>query len=68
MTLKISAATGQPVDMSTDTMRVNFVEKARLGIEGARANQDPDLARRLQAAMDIMLRHQGYAPSVDARA
>jgi len=41
MTMKISVATGQPVDMATDTTRINFVEKARLGIEGARSNNDP---------------------------
>lgn len=38
MTMKISVATGKPVDMSTDTARINFVEKARLGIEGARSS------------------------------
>lgn len=59
MTMKVSVATGQPVDMATDTTRINFVEKARLGIEGARSNNDPDLAKRLQAAIDVMLKQQG---------
>lgn len=59
MTMKISVASGQPVDMATDTTRINFVEKARLGIEGARSNSDPDLAKRLQAAIEVMLRQQG---------
>ena len=59
MTMKISVATGQPVDMSTDATRINFIEKARLGIEGARSNNDPDLAKRLQAAIEVMLRQQG---------
>jgi len=68
MTMKISVATGQPVDMSTDTARINFVEKARLGIEGARSNNDPDLAKRLQAAIEVMLRQQGQALGVDTRA
>lgn len=68
MTMKISVATGQPVDMATDTTRINFVEKARLGIEGARSNNDPDLAKRLQAAIEIMRRQQGQALGVDARA
>lgn len=68
MTMKISVATGQPVDMSTDTTRINFVEKARLGIEGARSNNDPDLAKRLQAAIEVMLRQQGQALGVDTRA
>ena len=68
MTMKISAATGQPVDMATDTTRINFVEKARLGIEGARSNNDPDLAQRLQAAIEVMRKHQRLALGVDSRA
>lgn len=68
MTMKISVATGQPVDMDTDTTRINFVEKARLGIEGARSNNDPDLAKRLQAAIEVMRRQQGQPLGVDTRA
>lgn len=58
MTMKISVTTGQPADMATDTTRINFVEKARLGLEAARANYDPDLAERLQTALEIMRRQQ----------
>lgn len=68
MTMKVSVATGQSVDMATDTTRINFVEKARLGIEGARSNNDPDLAKRLQAAIEVMLKQQGHALGVAARA
>ena len=68
MTMKISVATGQPVDMVRDTTRINFVEKARLGIEGARSNNDPDLAKRLQAAIEVMRKQQGLALGVDTRA
>lgn len=68
MTIKISAATGQPVDMATDTTRIDFIEKTRLGIEGARSNNDPDLVKRLQAAMEVMRRQQGQALGVDTRA
>lgn len=68
MTMKISVATGQPVDMATDTTRINFIEKARLGIEGALSRNDPDLAKRLQAAIEVMHRQQGQAISVDTRA
>ncbi|MBY0409070.1 MAG: hypothetical protein K2Q97_02840 [Burkholderiaceae bacterium] len=68
MTMKISVATGQPVDMATDTTRINFVEKAGWGIEGARSNNDPDLAKRLQAAIEVMRRYQGEALGVDTRA
>ena len=42
---------------ATDTTRINFVEKARLGIEGARSNNDPDLAKMLQAAIEVT--HRG---------
>lgn len=68
MTMKISVATGQPVDMATDTTRINFVEKARLGIEGALSNNDPDLAKMLQAAIEVMLRQQGQVLGLDTRA
>jgi hypothetical protein len=56
MTMKISVATGQPVDMATDTTRINFIEKASLGIEGARSRNDFDLIKRLQSAIDTMNR------------
>lgn len=68
MTLKISAATGQPVDMATDSSRVNFVEKARLGLEAALLRKDADSARSLQTALDIMQREQGQAIGVHAQA
>lgn len=68
MTMKVSVATGQPADMATDATRINFLEKARLGIEGARANNDPALAKRLQAAIEVMRRQQGQAFGVYARA
>lgn len=68
MTMKISVATGQPVDMAADTTRINFVENARLGMEGARSNNDPDLAKRLQAAIEVMRKSQGQALDVEKRA
>ncbi len=68
MTMKISVATGQPIDMETDTTRINFMEKARLGIEGALSRNDLDLAKGLQAAIDIMNRQQGQTIGVDTRA
>lgn len=68
MTVKISAATGQPVDMASDGTRVNFIEKARLGIDGALSRNDADLAKRLQLALDIMHRTQGQTIGVDVRA
>ena len=65
MTMKISVATGQPVDMATDTTRINFTEKARLGIAGAVSRNDPDAAKRLQAALDTMLKNQGRVFGMD---
>lgn len=67
MTMKISVETGQPVDMATDTTRINFIEKARLGIEGARSLNHQKLAERLQRAMDRMHRSQGQAIGGDVR-
>lgn len=67
MTMKISVATGQPVDIATDTNRINFIEKARLGIEGARSLNDQKLAERLQRAIDKMHRSQGQAIGGDVR-
>lgn len=58
MTMKVSVATGQPVDMAVDTRRVNYIEKARSGIEWAQHNHDADLAKQLQNAIDIMYRNQ----------
>jgi hypothetical protein len=56
MTVKISVATGQAVDMATDDTRIDFIERARLGIEAAMSRNDPDSAGRLRAAMEIMRR------------
>jgi hypothetical protein len=67
MTMKISVETGQPVDMATDTTRINFIEKARLGIEGAQSLNDQKLAERLQRAIDKMHRSQGQAIGGDER-
>ena len=68
MTMKISVATGKPVDMAADATRINFIEKARLGIEDALSRNDPDLAKRLQVAIDVMHRKQGQAIGIDVHA
>lgn len=60
MTMKVAVAAGpQPAEMATDTTRINFIEKARLGIEGALSRHDQDLADRLKNALDLMRREQG---------
>lgn len=55
MTMKISAATGEPVDMATDTAPINFTEKARQGIEFFQSHFDYAAADALQTALDRML-------------
>lgn len=67
MTMKTAVETGQSVDMATDTTRIDFIEKTRLGIEGARSLNDQKLAERLQRAMDKMHRSQGQAIGGDER-
>lgn len=59
MTMNIPVAAGQPAAMAADATRTDYLEKARLGIEGALSRGDRDLARRLQAALDTMHRIQG---------
>ncbi|WP_028580867.1 hypothetical protein [Desulfogranum japonicum] len=69
MTIKIPVAAGQqPVDMATDTSRINFIEKARLGIEGALSRNDQDLADKLQMAIELMHTAQGKTIGVNERA
>ncbi|MGE3708245.1 MAG: hypothetical protein AB7G35_01125 [Hyphomicrobiaceae bacterium] len=58
MTVKISVATGQPVEMATDATRIDFTEKARQGIEFALSRFDYAAAERLQNALGTMLRSQ----------
>ena len=55
MTIKFDAATGQMVDMQTDTTRHNFLATARDGLAGALWRHDQPAADRLQRAIDIML-------------
>ncbi len=57
MTMKVAVAAGpQSSEMAADTTRINFIEKARLGIEGALSRNDQDLANRLTMAIDLMRR------------
>ena len=58
MTLKISAETGESVDMATDNSRIDFTEKARQGLEFYQAHFDYASADRLQTALDRMLGRQ----------
>lgn len=64
MTVKLSAATGQPVEMATDTTRIDFTEKARQGIEFYTSLFDYAAVERLQDALDTMQRSQGLDPRI----
>lgn len=68
MTFRIDAATGQPVDMASDSTPVNFVDRATQGIAGALSRGDQDGAARLQAALAAMQRFQGQVTGVDISA
>lgn len=68
MTLKMSALTGEPVDMATDSERINFMDRARQGIEGALWFHDLDFAERLQTALDQMQQLQGQVLGLDTLA
>lgn len=60
MTMKMPVAAGQqPTDMAMDTTRINFIEKARSGIEGALSRNDQDLADRLEMAIELLHKGQG---------
>jgi hypothetical protein len=65
MTLKMSAATFRPVDMATDHERINFVQKAQLGIEWADAHGFRDQAAYLRHALGIMQRVEAQSPMLD---
>ena len=68
MTLKISAVTNEPVDMATDTSRIDFIEKAFAGIERAMLDNDLETAESLKYARDLMLMNQGKDLGVDTLA
>ncbi len=69
MTIKIPVAAGQqPIDMATDTTRINFIEKARSGIEGALSRNDQDLADRLKMTIELMHKGQGNRIGVNETA
>lgn len=55
MTLEVSVATGEPVDMATDNSRIDFTEKARQGIEFYQLHFDYAAADAMQDALDRML-------------
>ena len=67
MTMKISVADGAEVAVAGDHERIDFTAKARQGIEGALLRNDPEAAKRLQTAWDVLLKNQGQTIGVDVR-
>jgi hypothetical protein len=65
MTVKLSAATGQSVDMATDTERHNFVDRMQQGIAGAHWRHDSREAERLEGALAWMLGSAGAPEPLD---
>ncbi len=68
MTMKISVDTFESVDMATDTMPINFFQKARDGIEGAKSHHDEAGLKMLESALRIMQQRQGQTIGVEVRA
>jgi hypothetical protein len=64
MTLKIPVGGTTEIPAAGDHERINFMERARSGIEGALWNHDLETATRLRATMAIMLKKQGQALDV----
>lgn len=64
LTVKISAS-GEHVDMATDTERYNFVDRIRQGIAGANWRRDAREAARLEAARAWMLGSAGEPEPLD---
>lgn len=68
MTIKIRVSDNQIIPAEGDHERINFMEQARLGIEGARSRNDQVTLTMLQSAMHIMQSHQGQTIGVHTRA
>ncbi|MFJ2992436.1 hypothetical protein [Pandoraea sp. NPDC087047] len=68
MTMKIPVDGSPEIPAENDPERINFAQRARQGIAGALALNDPMNARRLQSALDIMTRLQGQTVGISTRA
>jgi hypothetical protein len=68
MTLRMSAATFQPVDMATDAERINFLDKAQRGIQWAEQHGQRDQTAYLRHAVAIMQRVGAQATTLDVLA
>jgi hypothetical protein len=67
MTLKMPVGGGTEIPAG-DRERINFMDRARSGIEGALWRNDPEQATRLRAALEILRKNQGQPFGVQSRA
>jgi hypothetical protein len=56
MTAKVRVSDGEIVPAIGDNERIDFIQRAGVGIEGAISRSDGKLAARWQAALNVMLR------------
>ncbi|WP_300757944.1 hypothetical protein [Janthinobacterium sp.] len=68
MTMKVPVGGGAEIPAAGDSERINFMQRARLGIEGALFRNDAQAAKSLQAALDIMLKTPEQASGIYTRA
>jgi len=65
MTVQFDLQTLKPVDMATDTTRVDFLEKAQTGIEWARYNYDEADEARWRTTLATMEKLQAVAQGIE---
>ncbi|VVE20012.1 hypothetical protein PCA20602_03091 [Pandoraea capi] len=68
MTMKVPVDGSPEIPADRDPERIDFADRARQGIAGALALNDPENAKRLQQALDIMTRLQGQTVGISTRA
>ncbi|VVE27489.1 hypothetical protein [Pandoraea anhela] len=68
MTMKVPVDGSPEIAAENDPERIDFAERARQGIAGALALHDPENAKRLQHALDIMTRLQGQTVGISTHA
>lgn len=65
MTMKLPVGGGAEIPAETDNERIDFMQRARQGLEGAQSRRDARAAERLEIALSIMLKNQGQTIGVN---
>lgn len=68
MTMKIPVGGSKEIPAAGDYERIDFMQRARQGIEGALSRGDAQAAKSLEIVLNVMLKNQGQAIGVDLRA